>query len=92
MSVVIVGGNDRMIYQYESLCKEHKCKAKIFTQPSGNLRSKIGNPDLLILFTNTVSHKMVVTATQEANKNNIKIARSHSSSTTALKKILAENT
>ena len=90
MSVVIVGGNDKMIRQYEDLCKNYKCKAKVFTQPSRNLREKIGRPDLMILFTNTVCHKMIVTATQTAGKNNIEIARSHSSSATALKKILSQ--
>jgi len=86
MSVVIVGGNDKMIRQYEDLCKNYKCKAKVFTQPSSNL----SRPDLMILFTNTVCHKMIVTATQTAGKNNIEIARSHSSSATALKKILSQ--
>ena len=90
MSVVIVGGNDKMIRQYEDLCKNYICKAKVFTQPSSNLREKIGRPDLMILFTNTVCHKMIVTATQTAGKNNIEIARSHSSSATALKKILSQ--
>ena len=90
MSVVIVGGNDKMIRQYEDLCKNYKRKAKVFTQPSSNLREKIGRPDLMILFTNTVCHKMIVTATQTAGKNNIEIARSHSSSATALKKILSQ--
>ena len=90
MSVVIVGGNDKMIRHYEDLCKNYKCKAKVFTQPSSNLREKIGRPDLMILFTNTVCHKMIVTATQTAGKNNIEIARSHSSSATALKKILSQ--
>ena len=90
MSVVIVGGNDKMIRPYEDLCKNYKCKAKVFTQPSSNLREKIGRPDLMILFTNTVCHKMIVTATQTAGKNNIEIARSHSSSATALKKILSQ--
>ena len=79
-----------MIRQYEDLCKNYKCKAKVFTHPSSNIREKIGRPDLMILFTNTVCHKMIVTATQTAGKNNIEIARSHSSSATALKKILSQ--
>ena len=70
MSVVIIGGHDRMVCQYS------------------NFKSKIGNPDLLVLFTSTVSHSMVHGALQEAIKNNITVARSHSSSSCALKKIL----
>ena len=70
MSIVIVGGHDRMVHQYKKICKEYKCKAKVFTQMSGNLSEKIGSPDLLILFTNTVSHKMVHCAVTEAEKCN----------------------
>ena len=32
MSIVIIGGHDRMVRQYETICKKHNCKAKIFTQ------------------------------------------------------------
>ncbi len=88
MSVVIVGGNDRMHFQYKSLCKGHNCKVKVFTQMPGNFKNQIGSPDLLILFTNTVSHKMASCAISEALKNNIVVERCHSSSSSALKKIL----
>lgn len=88
MSVVIIGGHDRMVCQYKKICKEHQCKAKIFTQMSGNLKDQIGSPDLIILFTNTVSHKMVKCAVAEAEKNNANIVRCHTSSKTALDEIL----
>lgn len=88
MSVVIVGGHDRMVCKYKEICKKHKCKAKVFTQMAANLSGQIGTPDLLILFTNTVSHKMVRTALQEAEKCNANIVRSHTSSGTALNEIL----
>ena len=39
MSGVIVGGHDRMVSQYKKICKEYKCKVKVFTQMSGNLSS-----------------------------------------------------
>ena len=32
MSVVIIGGNERMVTQYENICKEHGCKAKVFAK------------------------------------------------------------
>ena len=57
MSVVIVGGNERMAGQYEDICRQHGCKAKVFTKESGSLKRKLGSPDLLILFISTVSHK-----------------------------------
>ena len=88
MSVVIVGGHDRMVSQYKQLCKSYKCKAKIFTQMTANLSEQIGSPDLIILFTNTVSHKMVRCAVTEGQKCNASIVRCHTSSKNALNEIL----
>ena len=90
MSIVIVGGNERMVCQYQNICKNYGCKAKVFAKENGPIRKKIGNPDLLILFTNTVSHKMVLAAAQEAKRNNIPVARIHTSSAAALKGVLNE--
>jgi len=88
MSIVIIGGHERMICQYKKICKDYKCKAKIFTQMAGNLKEQIGSPDLIILFTNTVSHKMVRTAVVEAERCNSAIVRCHTSSGNALQEIL----
>lgn len=51
MSVVIIGGNECMVCQYEKICKDYGCKAKVFAKEKGCLRKKLGNPDLMILFT-----------------------------------------
>lgn len=88
MSIVIIGGHDRMVSQYKKICKNYHCKVKIFTQMAGNLKEQIGTPDLFVLFTNTVSHKMVRCALSEAEKNKTEVVRSHSSSSTALIEIL----
>ena len=66
-------------------------KAKVFPKENGAIRKKIGCPDLMVLFTNTVSHKMVISASQEAKKNNIPVARIHTSSASALKCALDEH-
>lgn len=34
MSVVIIGGHDRMVCQYKKICRQFNCKAKVFTQMS----------------------------------------------------------
>ena len=91
MSIVIVGGNECMTRQYKELCSEYKYKSKIYPKMSSGLKN-IGSPDLIVLFTNTVSHKMVRCALNEAKGQNIKIARSHSSSMNALKEILEKHT
>ena len=88
MSVVIIGGHDRMVSQYKKICRNYKCKAKVFTRMSGNLKTQIGRPDLIILFTSTVAHKMVRCALKEAERYNIRVERSHSSSANALEAML----
>lgn len=90
MSVVIVGGNECMTRQYIDLCGEYKCKAKVYPKMASGLK-KLGSPDLLVLFTNTVSHKMVRCALSETKSRNITVARSHSSSIAALRSILEEH-
>lgn len=88
MSVVIIGGHDRMAGQYEKICKGYRCSAKVFTQMSTNLAKQIGRPDLMVLFTNTVSHKMVRCALDEAKRTNARVVRCHTSSKSALVEIL----
>ena len=90
MSIVIVGGNECMTRQYKELCGEFNCTAKVYPKTTSGLKN-IGSPDLLVLFTNTVSHKMVRCALNETKGRNTKIARSHRSSMAALRSILEEH-
>lgn len=90
MSIVIVGGNERMVCQYEDICKCYGCKAKVLAKEKGAMKKKIGIPDLLILFTNTVSHKMVNCAVEEAKRKSIPVCRCHTSSAAALEGILRQ--
>ena len=43
MSVVIVGGNERMVTQYKEICKEFGYKAKVFAKMATDLRKKDWN-------------------------------------------------
>ena len=87
MSVVIVGGNERMERQYKELCGEYRCQAKVYTKEAG-MSGKVGSPDLLVLFTGTMSHKMLQGALCAVKGKDTIIARSHSSSMAALRGIL----
>lgn len=91
MSVVIIGGNERMSRQYTTICQEHGYKAKVFPKEAGALEKKIGSPDLMILFTSTVSHKMLQGAMKAAKKNQVPVTWIHSSSATALRNALGEH-
>ena len=81
MSIVIVGGHDRMVGQYKKICKN-------YTHMSADLNKQMGRPDVFILFTNTVSHKMVRCAVDEAKRSNAQVIRCHTSSSAALTDIL----
>ncbi len=89
MSVVIIGGNERMERKYKDLCSEYNCKAKVFTKKNGKI--SVGNPDLLIFFTDTVSHKMVFNAKESVKGMNVPVAHCHSSSASALRQVLEQH-
>ncbi len=91
MSIVIIGGNERMVSQYESICKSFGCSAKVFAKKHGALKKNLGVPDLMVLFTATASHKMVGCALGEAKRVGIPVARVHSSSASALSRTLQEH-
>lgn len=91
MSVVILGGNECMERQYKDLCREYKCSVKVFTKPAGGLKNKLGNPDLMIFFTSTMSHKMLRGALSELKGLDTVIERCHTSSMSALRGILEKH-
>lgn len=90
MSVVVVGGNDRMVSKYREICSCYNCKSKIFTQMPADFENKLGSPDLVVLFTNTCSHKMARKVDQKAEKKNFRVAKIHNASANALKTVLEQ--
>ena len=87
MSVVIVGGNECMERRYIDLCSKYDCKTKVYTKHNCSMRN-IGNPDLLVLFMNTMSHKMIHAVTSELKSPSTAVAKCSSSSVSALKSVL----
>ena len=90
MSVVIIGGNECMERRYAEMCKRFGCRPKIFCKPSADMKNRIGSPDLLIVFTHTVSHKLVHNALMNVTSKT-QIVRSHTSSLASLENILQES-
>ncbi|PKM51199.1 MAG: DUF2325 domain-containing protein [Firmicutes bacterium HGW-Firmicutes-7] len=84
MSIILVGGHDRMHERYKSIGSKHGHRMKIFTQMPAKFEKLIGEPDCILLFTNTVSHKMVKAAVKEAKRKNIPVIRCHNSSASSL--------
>jgi hypothetical protein len=90
MSIVLIGGHDRMHREYKGICEERGHSLKVYTQRPVGFEKVIGRPDGIVLFTNTVSHQMVKVAVKVAKNRNIPILRSHSSSATSLGEILKQ--
>lgn len=76
MSVVILGGNECMVRKYKDLCRSYQCSAKVISKMGGTLKNRLGNPDLLVMFTDTISHKMVQNALNETRGQDTVIIRS----------------
>ena len=92
MSVVILGGNECMVRQYKELCWDYRCSAKVIPKMRGSVKNRLGHPDLLVLFTDTISHKMVQCAYSEIKGGRTVVAHSHSSSMAALRAVLEAHT
>ncbi len=90
MSIVVIGGNERMESCYKSIAKSFGYKTKIYTKMCRKMSNSIGSPDAIIIFTSTVSHKMAMKAEEEAKRQNIPILRSHSSGKVAFENCIKE--
>lgn len=90
MSVVIVGGNERMVCQYMDICKNHGCKAKVYVKENGSLKKKLGTPDYLLLFIQHGLAQNDAERFQGSEKKYIPFAYVPSSSASALHSVLAD--
>lgn len=77
--------------QYKEICKKYGCKCKVFTQCPANFQNQIGNPEMIVVFTKTVAHKMQTVAAKQAEKTKTVIKYVHSSSANALNQVLTQH-
>lgn len=91
MNIVIVGGHDCMHCQYKQICKRFGCKCKVFTQCPANFQGQIGTPELIVVFTKTVAHKMLKSAAKQAERTGCSISYVHSSGAVALQDALNQH-
>ena len=82
MSLVVVGGNERMKRDYIQLAKNRGYKAKVV------LNMSIGSPDAIVIFTSTVSHKLMASVETQAKKQDIPIIRNKNNSKFAFEQSL----
>jgi len=88
MSILLLGGHERMEEIYIQTGKKRGHKLKVMSKMKTDFTKRVGNPDAIIIFTNTISHKMVIAAEHVAKKNDVLIYKCHTSSQFALDNIL----
>ena len=86
MSVVILGGNECMTCRYRELCEEYHCKARVYPKLERSMKH-LGSPDLVILFTGTMSHKMLRSVKSEVG-GDVPVEYCRSASMAALRQIM----
>ncbi len=88
MSLLVIGGHERMERDYYKLAKSRGYKTKVYTTMSSKVKNSIGSPDAIVIFTSTVSHKMTKTVESQAKKRSIPIIRHKNSSKVAFNQCL----
>ncbi len=92
MSIVIYGGHDRMERIYINEAKKYGVKAKVYTYGRNDMTKSIGKSDGIVIFTDTISHKVSSTVSKEAKKRNIPVVVCHNSSKTSFGNTMKEMT
>ncbi len=90
MSVIIVGGLDRLERHYERVASKMGYKARIFDSFKPNLCNTLKNSQGVVMFTNLISHPAAKMVISTAKENRVPVVRSHKCGTSALEKCLFE--
>ena len=85
MCATLIGGMDRLKRDYINTAKSQGVKLKVFTGKENSIAGKMGTPDMVILFTNKVSHAARREVVQYAKSKDIPVHMAHSCGVSTLK-------
>lgn len=88
MCVTLIGGMDRLHPEYMAAAREGGHSLKCISRNECNFVDKLGNPDVLIVFTNKVSHEARRKAMRVARSRKIPIQLVHSCGVSSLRECL----
>ncbi|BCR03588.1 hypothetical protein DESUT3_06570 [Desulfuromonas versatilis] len=78
MSIVVVGGMDRLERHYRREAEKLGHQLQVFNSASARMSARIQGSDALVLFTNKISHKARNEAVATARKSGIPVYMYHS--------------
>ncbi len=88
MSIVLVGGMDRLGEKYHKEAKKQGMRLQIFSQADNNMAGKIKAADAVVIFTNKVSHQARNDAFNAAKKQGIPVFMHHACGVCTLRECL----
>jgi hypothetical protein len=91
MTAALIGGMDRLQPHYQETARKAGYKLKMFTGTENSIDERIGNIDLMIIFTGKISHKARKCAFQAAKSENVPVVMFHSCGVSTLKECLENN-
>lgn len=77
MSIVLVGGMDRLGDKYLKEARELGMDLKIFSQAKQHMKKRIEHADAVVIFTNMISHQARHDAYNAARKQGIPVVMHH---------------
>lgn len=92
MCAALVGGMDRLKREYINTAKDQGITLKVFTGQESNISQRLGDVDMVIIFTNKVSHEAKKKAFKIAKTQNIPLQLLHACGVSTLSEHLREIT
>lgn len=91
MSITLVGGMDRLKAEYMAAAKKMGHNLKCIARNERNFQDKIGAPDMLIVFTNKISHEAKRKAAEIAKSRRLPLRLAHSCGVSTLRDCLKDS-
>lgn len=88
MSIILVGGIDRLEKHYQKEAKERGFNIKVFTRPKKDIVRKIGKVDAIIIFTDKVAHSLKNEVLNFARAKGIPCLHNHGCGISSFRKCL----
>ncbi len=88
MSITLIGGIDRLKQDYIKTAQKRGVDLKCILHDTPDFKSRIGNPDAVVIFTKQVSHEARRKAVEHARAQNIALHMLHSCSVSSLWRVI----